>query len=257
MTSTDLVGENLHYNDFDSLERKKDFNTQVSYAICNDNSFTQIPCRRFTCGACGRRIIERNLQNHHKKEHSGVPFNVDMYELYEIGEHVQCNICFEEMPENLFNKHQQKFHPNEVTIDENSNGEIISRRYKCGSCGGIMDEKILEKHHKKVHSDIAFTMDMYELYEINTKIMCQVCGMKTQDNEYQEHRQKYHSNVSFEQNTTVMEYNKTGLDEEVGLEYYANQDFYNVCISNYEFQRLMQQQRIYSQNGQLFLADSF
>lgn len=136
MTSADLVGPNLFYSDPHSLENKKNSNTQVSYAICSDNSFSQIPCRRFTCGACGCRVIERNLQKHHTKEHPTVPFNVDMYELYEIGENVQCNICFEEMPENLFDKHQQKLHPIGVISDENGNGEIISRRYKCGSCGG-------------------------------------------------------------------------------------------------------------------------
>lgn len=73
--------------------------------------FTRIQYHRYICGACGKEKLEKNLTKHHAKNHSDVPFTIDMYELCEIDDRIQCLICNADKFENDFEKHINDCHP--------------------------------------------------------------------------------------------------------------------------------------------------
>lgn len=84
---------------------------QENEIIESNNSYTKFKRCRYQCGMCAKIVTDRRLSIHHDRRHSSVPFSSDIYELYEINERSQCNLCKQQMdPQKIIN-HQRLKHP--------------------------------------------------------------------------------------------------------------------------------------------------
>lgn len=84
---------------------------QENEVIESNNSYTKFQRCRYQCGVCAKIVTDRRLKIHHERKHSSVPFSSEIYELYEINERAQCNLCKQQMdPQKIIN-HQRLKHP--------------------------------------------------------------------------------------------------------------------------------------------------
>lgn len=205
--------------------------------------FTRIQHRRFLCGACGETVLERHLSQHHDKSHPEVIFTMDMYEVIEIDELIQCSICNAEMFEECFEEHVQSVHqhamPNKNDQSHNNNGIGI---YKCKICDarGIRQSN-RERHHSRTHPYISTNIDIFDFTHMvtaNNKVECNICKKHIHAKNLEKHRSKFHP------------------DRRTNATVECVEGFRNIYISDKEFNSLKRQDRFYEVDGNVFLKDS-
>ncbi|XP_055306383.1 uncharacterized protein LOC129570704 isoform X2 [Sitodiplosis mosellana] len=239
-----------------------------------DSLFTRVQHRHFVCGACGEKIPEENLTNHHSVKHSRVPFIMDMYELFEIDEQFQCLCCNYEILESNFQTHLELFHPEVMANCANENvpltseyvnpepnqqstfdypihganqqtiySDATSRFYRCKACpsSGISQSN-LNRHRSRVHPNIPAGTDLFQLIKVLTKIKCDVCKKEIKSDRIEKHRLKYHPDKFGEARS------ETPTTE-------PSEGFHNICVSTSELERLTRLDRIYELNGRIHLKD--
>lgn len=211
----------------------------------------QVQYRYHTCGACGEKMPETQLIEHHAKEHSEVPFIMDMYELFEIDERLKCLACDTEIIENSFDKHMALCHPhtmldsdNHISYDANETGNTSEYQtndtvlYSCMLCNASgVNKTNLRRHHSRAHPDVPSQTNIYEIAKIGVKIICDICGKQLNGDKIEKHRMKYHPDKYGKPNETA-------------------DGFHNICISSRELERLRNDNRIYEHNERLYLKDS-
>lgn len=174
--------------------------------------FTRIQHRRYICGACGKEKLEQNLNKHHEKNHADVPFTIDMYELCEIDDRIQCLICNADKFEHDFEKHINDCHPE--IFNENKSSNVV---WQIKPTRSYSHNDYLEINYQQtMYGNHAPENDVFEIIQHQKKNLCDDCAKELQ---------------------TPIGYRK-------------------VCISDSEFIRLLSHNRIYHDNGQLYLKDS-
>lgn len=208
----------------------------------NQTNFTRIHYRRFMCGACGEKVLEQELMAHHSENHFEMPFIMDMYEIFEIDELVQCLVCNAEMSEEDFKEHSHTCHSGVEIGAAKSNqelqiGDSTIGIYNCKMCHARgLKEPNLERHHLRAHSYIPANTNIFDfthLITITKKIKCDVCGKQYNEKSLQKHRLKYHPDKCE-----------------------SSQGFRQIYISDNEFKLLQSLNRFYETDGRIYLKDS-
>ena len=185
--------------------------------------FKRIQYRRYICGVCGKEKAEQGINKHHAKNHSDVPFTMEIYELCEIDERIQCLICNTDKLEKDFDKHINECHSE--TIGQQS--QFCSRSvYNAPPNGVWLINPIpnqIDNHYMTANwcesqavYDKLPSNDAFQIIHHQQKTLCDSCG--------------------------------TRLEKPTG--------FKNVCISDAEFHRFLSHNRIYHNSGRLYLKDS-
>lgn len=185
--------------------------------------FKRIQYRRYICGVCGKEKSEQGINKHHAKNHSDVLFTMEIYELCEIDERIQCLICNTNELEKDFDKHINDCH-SEIFGQKS---EFCSQSVYNARPNGVwlinplakkMDNDNMTANwcqSQAIHDELP-TNDAFQIIHHQQKSLCDNCG--------------------------------TRLEKPNG--------FRNVCISDNEFNRFLSQNRIYHNNGRLYLKDS-
>lgn len=151
----------------------------------------QIQYRYYTCGACGEKMLESQLVQHHSKLHGEVPFIMDMYELFEIDERIKCRECDIEITDS-FDKHMALTHPqilldstnqnyptydasvNECEPNDNWQSEINERPNPvfclCTLCNASVMKPHKRRHHRLTHPEVSAHVNIYESAEVIEKV---------------------------------------------------------------------------------------
>lgn len=243
-----------------------------------NRQFSWVQHRRLMCGACGETLQEHYLSQHHAKRHPGVPFIMDMYELVEIDERVQCLLCGAEMFEEDFEEHSQNSHfqsdkefvmPN-MAMQKYAAGDRSNQRslpspepeddpskpqvtaigiYDCKMCDarGIREPNI-KRHHSRRHPNISADVDIFNfthLVTITEKIKCEICGKSYHEKRMEKHRLKYHPDKC-----------EGKAIEESPHQVKSSEGFRQVYMSDSEFELLQSQNRFYEIEGRIYLKDS-
>lgn len=255
----DWVQSNLSKHDMDDQVNLIEIGSIQNASVNHNNLYERIQHRLFVCGACGEKVIEPNLSKHHLLMHSELPFIMDMYELFEIDERIQCLACNVEILENNFTKHMALYHPDILLDSVNGNEQSIevpqceeqpsttqvicneSRLYNCQLCNahGISEEN-LPRHHSRAHPDVSDETNIFILTKIIRKITCDICYKQMKINRIDKHRLMHHPE----------KYGPEKMDSEIP------EGFCQVLVSHEEIKRLQNLQRIYENKGRLYLKDS-
>lgn len=211
-----------------------------------DAYFSRIQNLRYMCCACGDKVLEQYLAVHHSENHSELTFIMDMYEVFEIDELVECLMCNATMFEEHFKDHMQSCHPKmeSQTINHSSpSKEAIKQTpigyYNCKLCdaGGIKEQN-LEKHHFRAHPHVPSNVDIFDFTYLKIKaekVKCDTCGKSYTEKSLKKHRLKRHP--------------------ENGRENSTDQRFRPIFVSDKEFELMQGQNRLYEIDGHMYLRD--
>lgn len=232
---------------FRSNENDSDFGAQTNPEIndishnqltSGDQFCTRIQHRRFICGACGQEVLEEKLTEHHAQEHSELPFAMDLYELCEIDEQIQCAICNADLTKDNIEQHMKSHRQAFDDFFDLSNENV-----------GFPSDPGLQSIN-----NTAYDINQFRGIDLN------YCAYAEQHfNGYSAMNQ---TNAQIIPNGHGVSSNIFDImDVEQNLKNNGNRirppkGFRNVCISDDEFYRLVQHNRIYTNEGRLILKDS-
>lgn len=142
----------------------------------------------------------------------------------------------------------------------------VPGHFLCLACGvSSIRQKNLQKHRKKLHANIPHRVNIFSQQPDRPKFKCDVCKKWLFEKNIENHCRKYHPDKyggkhTFSIDATVAdaatESDETTPTPTTTSNVSATDDFLDVRISNSEFQRLQNQNRIYEFNGLKYLKDS-
>lgn len=192
----------------------------------NDGSlFARIQHRRYMCGACGEEEVEQHLNAHHTRAHPEVSFTMDMYELCEIDERIQCLLCYSEESEENFDEHMNQYHPKEKNESINNTSEDMP-------LNTIPDDNQTHCIANQMHWN-------------NENLEHQCLGQPVQNNHLPNHNDVFQ----------IVEHEQKKYCDNCGKHLKKLSGYHNICISDIQFIRFLSQNRIYYNNGRLHLKD--
>lgn len=235
---SDTFQSNQNDSDFGAQTNPEKNDISHNQLTSGDQFFIRIQRRRFICCACGEEVLEEKLPEHHAQKHSEFPFAIDKYELCEIDEQMQCPICHADLTEDNNEQHMKSHREAFDDFFDLSNKNV-----------GFPSDPGLQSIN-----NTAYDINQFRGIDLN------YCA-------YAEQHFNGHSAIN--QTNAQMIPDGYGVSSnifdimDVDQNLKKNDDrikppkgFRNVCISDDEFYRLAQRNRIYINEGRLTLKDS-